>query len=181
VIVVIFSSGEMSNPLLKEKVIINTRIKETKKVGKFLGVKETILLGIADRKIANELKNKETIEKVDAIIKKYKPDRVFTHSPSDLHKDHRIVFKIVDKVMKNYKEIGMYTFNVWNPMSFTRRNVPKLYVDITDYFDKKMKALEIFESQKGYVYSLLPLVVFKSLIHGRNVEGRYAEKFDKLR
>ena len=99
VIVVIFSSGELSNPLMKEEVIIKERIKETKKVGKFLGVKETILFGISDRTLVKEVKKKKTLDKVEEIIHKYKPFKIFTHSHSDLHKDHRAVFNIVDKII----------------------------------------------------------------------------------
>ena len=39
VIIVIFSYGEASNPIVQDQVIINERIKEADKIGDFLGIK----------------------------------------------------------------------------------------------------------------------------------------------
>ncbi len=178
VIVVIFSFGEGSQPLFKNELIKKIRIKESEKVGKFLGVEKTIILGVPDLKI--NAKDKDLIERVNRIILKYKPTKIFTHSLSDPHKDHRAVYRIVLDATKDLA-YGVYTFGVWNPIYIRDTNVPRLYVDVSETFEKKLKALKIFESQKLSIYQLLPSIFLKAKLAGWTNHCRYAEVFYKVR
>tara|TARA_Y100000310_G_scaffold169709_1_gene169926 strand:+ start:1740 stop:2201 length:462 start_codon:yes stop_codon:yes gene_type:complete len=153
-------------------------LKETKKVSKYLGVEKTIFLGIPDLKI--NTRDKELKDKITSIIDKYKPSKIFTHSSSDPHKDHRAVYEIVLGVLKN-KEYPMYTFGVWNPIQVRDTNKPRLIVDVSKTFEKKLKALRLFESQKLSVYQLLPNVFLKAKISGWANKCKYAEVFYKVK
>lgn len=178
VVVVIFSFGEGSKPLIKEEIVREARVKEAKKVGQYLGVSGTIFLGIPDMKI--NYKDKELQDKINRIINKYKPSKIFTHSSSDPHKDHRAVYKTVLSALDD-KGYPLYTFGVWNPIQFIDTNQPRLVVDISSTFDDKIKALKLFESQKFSVYQLLPGVYLKSKILGIVNNCRYAEVFYKAK
>src|SRR3989344_3560499 len=58
IIVVLFSYGERSNPLIKPDVLKELRIKEALKVDKLLGIKKTIFLGLPDGKIKRHINDK---------------------------------------------------------------------------------------------------------------------------
>jgi LmbE family N-acetylglucosaminyl deacetylase len=127
-----------------------------------------------------------TVEKVKEIIKKYNPDKIFTHTFYDMHPHHRAVHKIVTKAtdqIKN-KDYPIYTFDVWDvgkTMNIIKEDCPKLVVDISETFDKKIKAIKLFKSQKVYTYSLLPQVYINAITNGKKNNCKYAEMFYKIR
>tara|TARA_Y100000310_G_C20636064_1_gene791225 strand:- start:634 stop:1257 length:624 start_codon:yes stop_codon:yes gene_type:complete len=178
VTVVILSFGEGSQPLIKDELVKKTRIKEAQNVSRYLGVERTIFLGIPDLKINS--KNKEDINKVKAIIEKYKPSKIFTHSTSDPHKDHRETNKLVLEATKGL-DYSVYTFGVWNPIYIRDTNVPRLFVDVSETFEKKLKALKLFKSQRLSVYQLLPNIFLKAKIAGISNHCKYAEVFYKVK
>ncbi len=176
VVVLVFSSGEGSDPLLKKELIKDIRGKEAEKAGKFLGVREIVNLGIPDMRINS--KDKKQIETVQKLIKKYKPKKVFTHSASDPHKDHQAVYKTVKNVLNN-KKIELYTFGVWNPINVIKTNLPRLIVDVSGTFRRKLKALKMFKSQKMVMFQLKPSIYLKAKIYGYVNKCKYAEVFYK--
>lgn len=185
VIVVVFTTGQASNPLLKEEVITDIRIKEANKIKRILGIKEFIFLGLIDRQLMSHINNKQLIEKIRSILDEYRPSKIFTHARADPHRDHQIVNKIVMRATNSdgYRDYDIFTFDVWNPINiFNKRNVAKLVVDISDTFETKLKAITVFKSQKIQgAYSLLPTVIFKAKAEGIHNECKYAEKFFKVR
>jgi LmbE family N-acetylglucosaminyl deacetylase len=117
------------------------------------------------------------------IIKKEKPSKIFTHSPDDFHHDHRAVHRIVKALVAEHKLTkDIYTFDVWNPLKLLKRNVPKLVVDISDTFKKKLEAYEAHESQVN-LPGMLPFRVrmwIDAILYGWSNQCRYAELFYKL-
>lgn len=185
VLVVVFTSGQSSNPLLKEEIITDIRFKEAKKIKKILGIKEFIILGLPDRTLNKHINDQKLINNVRKLIDEYKPVKIFTHASVDPHKDHQSVNRIIMKATnhEDFRHYNIYTFDVWNPWNlFNKRNVEKLVVDISDTFDIKLKAITSFKSQKIQgAYSLLPSVIFKAKAEGIHNSCKYAEKFFKVR
>jgi LmbE family N-acetylglucosaminyl deacetylase len=181
VVVIIFSCGEKSDPLQRENVLMRTRINEARRVGKLLGVKETIFLAVPDGKVGRKLKDKTFLNNLKRLVRKYKPNKVFTHSSDDFHGDHMNVHKIVIGVLNDMKYKGdLFTFGVWSPLKIFKRDRAKLYVDISKYFDLKLKALKLIKSQQAYIYPLLPSVHLKARVDGAAIKAEYAEKFNKV-
>ena len=178
VVTVIFSSGEQSHPWMKKNVTVEARKRETKKSHSILGIKETINLGMRDGTIWKDAKDKQIFEKIISIIKKYDPDKIFTHAIDDPHPDHNSIYRIVDRIMKiiNYKG-HIYSFEVWNPFNIMKRNMPKMYVDVSDTFDIKIKALKCFKSQKLFIVPLLPVTYLRAFFAGFHAKCRYGEAF----
>ncbi len=183
IIVVIFSYGESSHPLLKREITIETRVNESEKIGKSLGCKETIFLGISEGKISSKLNDGAFLNKLALLIKKYDPIKIFTHSSSDIfHPDHKAVNKVIIKVVDNLGlKYSLFTFPIWNPLPFLKRESPKLFVDVTKTFQKKIEAMKSFESQKIFTYPLLPIVYLRARIAGFEHNCKYAEKFYKIK
>ncbi len=122
------------------------------------------------------------MKKLKDIIKKYNPERIFTHSSADIHPDHRAVNSIVNKTLDSFKnDIKVFTFDVWNPLTMNKTNYPILYTDITDSFKTKLKALKVIKSQKFVIFQLMPWIYLRALINGLNNNCKYAERFYQVR
>jgi len=176
----IFSYGELSHPHLKPKVIIKTRVTESHKSDRIIGGAGVYYLGLKEGKfLANKNKVKS---KIKAVIKQKKPSKIFTHSRDDPHPDHRAVFKIVNELINETKNhFDVYSFGVWNLITLRKRNVPKLVVDITDTFNKKVKAFQVHKSQKAAVIPLMWKIYLKDMMNGWNNGVKYAEVFHKIK
>ena len=60
-----------------------------------------------------------------------------------------------------------------NPFSFKKSHLPKLYVNITDTFKKKIEAIKAFESQKFHIAILHIGTYIKAIIDGLHVEEKF--------
>ena len=179
VIVVIFSYGEMSSPWLRKDVLIRERVLEAKKIAKFIGVKQFYFLGIEDLNFEADIERKNSKEKVKNLILKYNSVKVFTHSSLDQHKDHKAVSKVVESALEDIKkDIPLFAFEIWNIKNETH---PRMYVDISETFNKKIDAIKKFKSQRHYTYPLLIPVYFKARIIGLLNGYKYGERFYKIR
>lgn len=110
------------------------------------------LLG-ADMRIQDNpdcsLEYRDTLANVEGIINYFRPDVVYTHSPTDLHNDHKIVAEAAlvacrSKPGNTVKEL--YFFEL---PSFAQANafIPNVYKDITDYIDLKKQALALYKTE----------------------------------
>lgn len=182
VVIVNFSSGESSHPWLKSKFTIDMRKEESKRVTHLLGCSEPLNFDLKDGSIAKQIPEKQIKERVIEIIKKYQPNKIFTHAADDPHPDHKAVYKLVTSVVDMIKYDGhVYSFDVWNPFNITKRDVPKMFVDISKTFKIKIKALKAFKSQKLFYYMLLPAVYTRAILSGFSAKCRFAEVFYKIR
>ncbi len=104
--------------------------------------------------------DRETRLKFINLVRHCKADVIFTHNPHDYNPDHMLTSKIINDIavmipiahLKTkeppYNVIpSIWYFEPANSMGF----VPTDYVDITDYFDTKMKMLSCMESQKQWM------------------------------
>ena len=181
VIGVIFSSGEKSSPWLKEKELVESRREEAKKIGEFIGCTETIFLGLHDMKLTQEIEKPKVKQAIKNIINHFKPSSIFIHSKNDAHKDHKAVNKVVFEVLEELdtdKKINVYVFEVWNVLNETK---PRMYVDVSDTFGKKIEAMKKFKSQKVFIWTLMPPVIIRAIVCGFHAKCRYAERFYKIR
>lgn len=180
VITIIFSYGESSHPHLKPEVIRKIRVKESHKSDKILGGSGIKYLGLKEGKFAEEIKNKKIEEVIKRLIEKEKPSKIFTHARDDPHPDHREVFKFVKEIIeKKIITCDVYSFEVWNPVKI-KRNAPKMVVDITKTFKKKIEAFKVHESQKLTIINLLWSVYWRAITRGFNNNCKYAEVFYKI-
>lgn len=182
VTVVIFSYGEKSHWWLKEKYTKELRVKEARKAGKLLGVHKTIFVGLQDMKLPSETKREEVHRSIRQLLGRIHPHQIFTHTKDDaIYPDHKAVFFIIENVIGelDYKP-EFYTFDIWNPINIRQRHLPKLYVDISDTFGLKLKALGLFSSQRLAIYQLLPSVMIRAVKCGITNDCRYAERFYRV-
>jgi LmbE family N-acetylglucosaminyl deacetylase len=172
----IFSYGETSHPHLKPHIIAKTRTKEAEEAADILGEK----LNFFGLKEGTFLKTAD-VNMIAKIIKEKKPEKVFTHAPDDPHPDHRAVYKITKEAAKKARYYNnLYAYDIWNIFSFKTRNYPKLFIDISDTFHTKLKAMAKHKSQWSSIILLGWNFYLKAIWHGWNNKCKYAELFHKI-
>ncbi|MFA5406028.1 MAG: PIG-L family deacetylase, partial [Candidatus Nanoarchaeia archaeon] len=121
-------------------------------------------------------KHKEdAINKLRRLMTKYKPSRVFTHTITDGHPDHRATNEITrEAINKSFVKTQLLTFDI-NFFNFSKGL--KVVYDITDTFSKKMLALNEIKSQTGIIRLLKPLILLKAIMYGAPNGFRYGECF----
>ncbi len=182
VVAVIFSYGESSHWWLQKKYTIEMRVKECKDAGNILGTDDTIFLGLKDFDLKNEIEDEKNIDLLQKVVMRYFPEKIFTHSPDDIiYSDHKAVWDAVEKVLNRMHYRGdVYTFNIWGQDVRVSKN-PKLFVDISDTFNLKKKALKCFKSQHMYIFQLIMGSYWRAFRLGRMNKTKYAEVFTKIR
>ncbi len=182
ILIVIFSCGESSHVWMKPEITKETRKKESTKAAELLGCKRLIFLGLKDGFLTKDVDKKGVDKVVQRIIKFWKPESIFTHSMDDPLPDHRAVYTTLMRAAEGMSYKGnIFSFDIWNPVNIRTMKLPKLFVDISDTFDKKIKALEYFKSQKITMVSLLWSVYARAFINGIRIRKRFAERFYKVR
>lgn len=182
VYVVIFSYGEKSHPHMKREFMVPMRVKESHKAKRILGFKKETYLGLSEGRLIGEVKEKKLGIRLQRMIKELSPGIIFTHSVDDPHPDHRAVHSIVLGLLDDIRYKGsLYSFDVWNPVNIMKRNIPKLVVDISATFGRKILAMRQHESQKFARFSLWWNLYLKAYLNGLNYGFKYAEVFYKIR
>jgi N-acetylglucosamine malate deacetylase 1 len=142
--------GEMSsrgNPDL--------RLQETNLASKILEISVRENLGITDGNI--EI-NQENLEKVVSVIRNYKPAIIFAPYFNDRHPDHIQTSKLIKDAMfvtglikfkTNYKGKIQTAYRPKKLFYYmqTYSFQPSFVVDISDFFEQKMKAVKAYKSQ----------------------------------
>lgn len=173
VVSVIFSYGDKYPFWKAENDNKKNRVQESKTCEEILGIKKTHYLGFKDLEIKNNMD--KALKELTKLMKKYKPSRVFTHTKTDGHPDHRATHEITVKAVKqSFLKTQILTFDI-NFFNFHKGL--KVVYDITDTFSKKMKALNKIKSQRGIIILLKPLILIKALIYGWQNGFKYGECF----
>jgi LmbE family N-acetylglucosaminyl deacetylase len=173
------------------------RRKEQEEAAKVLGVREVRFLDYVDGELIPDIRLKERIVKS---IRRYKPDIVFTMDPSFFyyksfgmvnHSDHRAIGEAtLDACYPLARDLMSFPEHVkegLNPHkvkelllhSFVPENA-NFYVDVTNTFDTKIKALSLHKSQVGDMQRIEKRMKDRAEVAGRLARCRYAEAFVRL-
>jgi len=178
---IICSFGEQSHPHLKEMEISKTRVEESEAADKLIGGNGVHFLGLREGNIIKDFDDRGFEEPVIELVKGFNPTRILTHSQDDPHPDHRAVHHLLLRLHeKAAPRAEIFTFDVWNLFNLKRRT-PRLVVDITHTFKRKIDALKAFKSQRTALAFLLWSVYVRGVWWGFRKGTRYAEVFYRIR
>jgi len=153
----------------------SVRWKEQTNVAKTLNA-ELFYLGFEDTKV--EL-SKNTIDIIENLINKVKPDLIFVHYPEDTHQDHRNTSQATITATRYIKNVLFY--EVPTTINF----LPTIFVDIGKYKQQKLDLLKKHKSQvfatKVKQLSILESAVSTAIFRGFQNRTKYAEGFMPLR
>ncbi|MDA8928122.1 PIG-L family deacetylase [Gammaproteobacteria bacterium] len=86
----------------------------------------------------------DLIHELERTIKSISPDLVFTHWIADVHQDHSAIGRATLNVCRKTASILMYRSNWYrSSMNFS----PRIFVDTSDYFQIKKKAINCHVSE----------------------------------
>lgn len=171
VILIDLTQGEMGSNGNAE-----IRKKESEKARLILGAHKRINLGIKDRQIYI---NEENVKRLVQIIREYTPHTLFYPYGFDDHPDHESAHRLVreaihtsglvkyDTGQVKYRPKEVYNYYINNIENVSR------FVDITDVYPLKQKALEAHQSQFGKTEDSVDTYLNNDFIKRIEVRDRY--------
>lgn len=157
-----------------------TRRREAERAARILGAELRILLDPGGCQRIEEMKSYQLVGVLDNLVRALQPDAVFTHGPSDFHRDHQIV----NSAAMSTQRLRYFDFFTFSPTMCRPTPVPfhpRVYIDVSETFDAKMEAVAAHESQFGGRGLDLELYRDMARLNGRLVGARYAEALDVWR
>ncbi len=187
VYVCIVTSG---HPKMFPEDILKQLRKEALSAHEFLGVKETFFLDFP-AVMLSEIPKYEINGKILDIINEVQPDIVFIPHYGDMHLDHYIVSQasmVGLRPIREHKVLEVYSYETlseteWNIPHASNTFIPNTWVDISNYLDKKLKAMNTYSTQVYKFPHPRSLEGIKSLakLRGTTVGVNAAEAFSLIR
>ena len=167
-----------------------SRKQEIEKVSKLYSFNSVNNLGYPTMKL-NDTILFELVNKISSIFQELEPDTIYVMNRSDAHSDHRIVFDAVMSCTKSFrypyvKKVLMYeciSETEFAPILPERVFQPNYFVDISDFLNKKIEIMKIFDSELGEhpfprsIKNIEALATFRGATIGVN----YAEAFQMIK
>lgn len=132
---------------------INQLHLDGKNASKIVGFKDIYFESLPDNRF-DSVNLLDVIKIVETYIKKYNPDIIYTHHPSDRNIDHRITY---DAVLTATRPLGslklkkILTFQTPSSTEwgFQRDSLfkPNVFEDVTNYLDFKIEAMLEYKSE----------------------------------
>ncbi len=147
-----------SDPEMTSKKLAQIRRKEQEAAAKILGIKEVVFLDYPDGGLED---TPEFREKLVRLIRRFRPAAIATNDPYMKymsHRDHRITGTVaLDAVWPYSRDHLFYPEHAAEGLEphkvkevyLWRSDEPNYYVDISDVFEQKIKALLCHQSQVG--------------------------------
>jgi len=118
----------------------------------------------------------EILENLIQIKKEFDPDLVFVPSTKDIHQDHSVISREGIRAFKRKKILGYE--EPWNNIEIEN----KFFIKLTkDNIEKKIEALNCYESQKGRNYVDKEFIWSLSKVRSTQIGVKYAESFEIIR
>ena len=199
VIYLIATTGQRgsSDEAMTPERLSGIRKKEQEEAAKVLGVREVHFLAYVDGELIPDLRLKE---QVVIYIRRHRPEIVFTMDPSFFyfknfgfvnHSDHRAIgeatldacYPLARDLLSfpEHVKAGLQPHKIKEILlhSFVPENA-NFYVDVTDTFDTKIKALSLHHSQVPNIQQLEKRMRDRAEAAGKLAGCKYAEAFVRL-
>jgi LmbE family N-acetylglucosaminyl deacetylase len=178
-----------NQPLFAEEFIEQGR-SECRQADKLLGVKETIFLDFPVVMLET-VPRYELNGKISDVIQRIKPDEVYIPHRGDMQLDHQMVvdaamvglrpkYEHVVKRIYAYETLSETGWNIPNAMN---EFIPTVYEDISVTIDRKLEAMNIFQSQLSEFPNARSIEAIEVLakFRGTTVNVGAAEAFSLIR
>lgn len=126
------------------------RVSASSSAQNILGVSSAKFLSLPDNRL-DSLPLIEVVQMVESVVLDLLPEIVYTHHCGDLNVDHRITHRAVMTACRPTPQCSVKQILTFEVMSSTEWNsqdgtgfTPNWFVDISDYMDKKMQALDAY-------------------------------------
>lgn len=152
-----------------------------------LGIKENIYLNFPDNRM-DSVALLDIVQELEAVIEEHKPAIIYTHYTHDLNIDHRLTYQAVItacRPQQGHPVREIYSFEVPSSTEWAAGQAfnPDMFIDISESFDTKMKALEAYAEEMRpapHPRSMDGVTALASW-RGHSVGCTYAEAFETVR
>lgn len=169
---------------------IKEREEEINRVGCLYGFSEIHKMGLPTTCV-DEFSMNDLVQRASSLINKIKPNILYLPFKSDVHSDHRIIFDVFFSCTKCFrypsveKILMMETLSETEFAPSTKENsfIPNVFVNISDFMEKKIEILNVFASECGehpFPRSELTVRALATL-RGATSGSLYAESFMLLK
>lgn len=150
---VVFLADGISARLGAANVDFKMRARGAKGALEILGVRDFFNFGFPDNQ-CDSVPLLHVVQKLEEILAKVKPCLVYTHHGGDLNIDHQVASKAVQTAcrphplqsVKSILSFEILSATDWNFLNDYKFN-PNFFVDITETFWLKKKALAVYDSE----------------------------------
>lgn len=129
----------------------------------------------------------DIIHMVSSVINEIRPNIIYMMSNNDVHSDHRVTFDAVYSCTKSFRYPFLEKIYMMETLSETefapamasKAFVPNVFVDITDYIDKKIEIMSMYDTEvmeDPYPRSLSSIKAL-ARVRGSRAGVMYAEAF----
>ena len=172
----------------KDKIV--EREKEIKKVSQMVGFSNVYRLNYPVVTLNSDSMN-DMVPEFSSIFLEFKPEIIYVMNRSDAHSDHRYTFNSVMSCTKSFrypfiKKILMYeciSETEFAPQLHEKVFIPNYFVDISEFFKRKLKIMQVYDSELGEhpfprsERNIEALATFR----GASVGVEYAESFQIIK
>lgn len=135
---------------------VNSRKVEINQVAKMIGIESVYQLNYPTMSLNSDIIN-DMIPKISSIFSEFKPEVIYVVNRSDAHSDHRYTFDAVMACTKSFrfpyiKRVLMYeciSETEFAPQLPEKVFIPNYFVDISEFFDKKLEIMKVYQSELG--------------------------------
>lgn len=136
--------------------VVRKREEEIEKVNKLYNFDSINRLDLPTMKI-DKYDTSYLVNKISKIFNQIKPDTVYLPFKSDVHSDHRCFFNAAFSCTKSFRYPFIKRVYMMETLSETEfapstkedSFIPNVFIDISNYIDKKIDIMKVFESEIG--------------------------------
>ncbi|EAI1582152.1 PIG-L deacetylase family protein [Campylobacter lari] len=173
---------------------IKKREKEIQKICSEYGFDSFYRLGLRTTKV-DEYSQSFIIDKISRIFLKIQPNIVYLPFAYDVHSDHRIIFDASYSCTKSFRYPSIEKILMMETISETEFSpaisnqifIPNVFVDITNFIDKKCEIMKIYKSEiksipfPRSIENIKALALYRGSTYGGKKNKIYAESFMLLK
>ena len=168
---------------------VTQRDVEINKVAELIGFDHIYNLRLPTTQLDMIPKN-NLIERFGKIIQEFRPEEVLLPHRSDVHTDHKIVYDVTVSCVKWFRHPYVLRVMAYETISetefglnFEASFVPNVFIDISDYLQKKIEIMESYKTELGQFPFPRSIKAIKALAEWRGSTSGFnaAEAFQLLR
>ncbi|CAB1241677.1 GlcNAc-PI de-N-acetylase, ImbE family [Clostridiaceae bacterium BL-3] len=172
------------------KEFIDIRKLQIRRVSREYGFKKVYELNFLATRLQSVDLN-DFISSVSRVVNEVGPEIIYMNNRSDIHTDHRITAHVLMSCTKSFRYSFIKKILMYECISETEMSpplpenifIPNVYSDITDFIDKKLEIMSIYESEVQMPPLPRSLDNIKALARyrGSSCSVNYAEAFMLVR
>lgn len=168
---------------------IDARAERVNRVAAAYGYNSLNYLGLPTQML-HTLDLRDIIKKISNVMKCIQPNVIYMMFANDVHSDHRVAFDAVYSCTKSFRYPFIERIYMMETLSETEFAIatpartfhPNVYVDITNYIDRKLEIMQMYPTevmQEPYPRSLSSIKAL-ARIRGSRAGVMYAEAFQLI-